>query len=653
MSSEELKTYTLYEIFDNDDRYRIPIYQRNFAWGEKEILELLLDIYNQYKNDKESNYYIGSLIVAHKENDNIYDVIDGQQRLTVISLIYIYLIEKSLLTNELITKDITIYFEIRDEINEYLKKKLGKEEINEAYVTEENGLQSFEYAFNVINNFFNENFKENEDIKKEYTDFLFDKVQIIRIILPKDTDLIEYFEIMNTRGEQLELHDILKARLLSFIEDKKEREKYSNKWDICSNFNMYVQYALNNIKNKNYDDGDRLKNIFEKMENEKCKIDESITDNINKENRHSQFESIIDFPNFLLHSIYLFDFEKNNKKEYVPDSFNDKFLLKIFDKYIEKNMKREEENSTFSKEFIESLLEYRKIFDNYIIKKDNSEEAFSDQYRLRSYKKNESIDKEGKVTYNHNYICTITNNEEEYKNIDNIKKINDFIIHLQTILEILTPAKHNKTWLYKLLKSLISNNNQKIVMLINLTNTLWNVFREDIYSLDFKNLSLGTATPHRLFYYIDFLILLEFKLNPNDFKNNYFKNDEKKFKDFEKIADDFKFASVGSIEHIYSQKQAENIVLDNDILHSIGNLCLISSSQNTLLGKWDYNNKRVEWEKFKRKYSLKQALVFCKYDKWGEDDIKNHQEEIISLLEKYKDKDDLYSIITENKKNEY
>ena len=669
MSNEILKSYNLSTIFSNNDFYRIPIYQRNFAWGEKEILELLLDIYNQYVNDKNSNYYIGSLVVSKKiDKKNIYDVIDGQQRLTVITLIYSYirvLIEKSELDITIFNENkIKIIFECRDEIDKYLNYIFYKKilEVNDEEYNQKS-IESFKKAFITIKNFFNSYIKSNID-KQNYINFLFQNVELIIIELPNDTDLIEYFEIMNTRGEQLELHDILKARLLSFIEDKKEREKYSNKWDICANFNMYVQYALmDNIKNKNYDEGDSLKNIFEKIENEKYKIDKidkSITDDINRENRHGQFESIIDFSNFLLHSIYLFDFEKNNKKEDAPDSFNDKFLLKIFDKYIEKNMKRKEKKYAFSKEFIESLLEYRKTFDNYIIKKDNSEEALSDKYKVRSYRKNKSIDKKGNVIYNHNYIFTITNNEEEYQSINNSQKkkilINDFIVHLQTILEILNPAKHNKTWLYKALKSLISksNNNQKILMLINLTNTLWNVFREDIYSLDFNSLSLGTATPHKLFYYIDFLILLELKLNQNTFKNNYFENNDDKFNTFKKIADDFEFGSVSSVEHIYSQKQAENIGLGNDILHSIGNLCLISKSQNTSLRDDSFESKKTYYftkeRTFNRKYSLKQALVFCKYDKWEEDDIKNHQEEIINLLEKYKDKDELYSIITENNK---
>jgi len=68
---------------DNDIQYVIPLYQRAFAWEDKEITQLIEDI----RDFKEDNYYIGSLIVSKRENDNRYEVIDGQQRLTALFLL--------------------------------------------------------------------------------------------------------------------------------------------------------------------------------------------------------------------------------------------------------------------------------------------------------------------------------------------------------------------------------------------------------------------------------------------------------------------------------------------------------------------------------------------------------------------------------------
>ena len=67
------------------DYYVVPLYQRNFAWQETQIQQLLQDIYDNSKNP-DSNYFIGSLVVLQRP-DGVYEVIDGQQRLTTLHLI--------------------------------------------------------------------------------------------------------------------------------------------------------------------------------------------------------------------------------------------------------------------------------------------------------------------------------------------------------------------------------------------------------------------------------------------------------------------------------------------------------------------------------------------------------------------------------------
>ena len=65
-------------LFETQDKYVIPLYQRAFAWKEKELVQLVEDV-----NGSKGYYYIGSLIVYNDEqHTNVYEVIDGQQRLT-------------------------------------------------------------------------------------------------------------------------------------------------------------------------------------------------------------------------------------------------------------------------------------------------------------------------------------------------------------------------------------------------------------------------------------------------------------------------------------------------------------------------------------------------------------------------------------------
>ena len=63
-------------IFDTDMNYVIPLYQRAYAWEDKQLIQLVEDISDV---SEDANYYIGSLIVS-KQNGK-YEVVDGQQRL--------------------------------------------------------------------------------------------------------------------------------------------------------------------------------------------------------------------------------------------------------------------------------------------------------------------------------------------------------------------------------------------------------------------------------------------------------------------------------------------------------------------------------------------------------------------------------------------
>ena len=91
-AKEYVKTLTISDLFYDKNKckyeYIIPIYQRNYAWGDNEISSLLQDIKNACEKTKEQdkNYYIGSLIVYRRENGG-FEVIDGQQRLTTLTLI--------------------------------------------------------------------------------------------------------------------------------------------------------------------------------------------------------------------------------------------------------------------------------------------------------------------------------------------------------------------------------------------------------------------------------------------------------------------------------------------------------------------------------------------------------------------------------------
>ena len=89
MISNDLTVVSVRELFDTA-RYQIPIYQRAYAWGRTEIETLLRDILDYSRRKDAAAYYIGSLVVHadHKDLDRqVFEVVDGQQRLTTLFLI--------------------------------------------------------------------------------------------------------------------------------------------------------------------------------------------------------------------------------------------------------------------------------------------------------------------------------------------------------------------------------------------------------------------------------------------------------------------------------------------------------------------------------------------------------------------------------------
>ena len=105
-TNEEIKELSIKTLFDENDEYLIPIYQRNYAWTKTEVEQLVMDIHG-YSN-KEQNYYIGTLVVFEKvvNNKKVFETIDGQQRLTILPLFvkttfpfFIFNSEKATLSN--------------------------------------------------------------------------------------------------------------------------------------------------------------------------------------------------------------------------------------------------------------------------------------------------------------------------------------------------------------------------------------------------------------------------------------------------------------------------------------------------------------------------------------------------------------------------
>ena len=88
----EIKQLNVRQLLTDGNQYRIPLYQRNYDWGEKEAVQLIEDISDYASkavNGDTQNYYIGSLVVYERKNSGeaYFETIDGQQRLTTLTIL--------------------------------------------------------------------------------------------------------------------------------------------------------------------------------------------------------------------------------------------------------------------------------------------------------------------------------------------------------------------------------------------------------------------------------------------------------------------------------------------------------------------------------------------------------------------------------------
>ena len=593
------KAKNIREILANDN-YIIPRYQRNYAWGKAEISQLIKDIeeYFPKENNEKKSYYLGSL-VCFKREDGSFELIDGQQRHTTITLINLVLknwIEKI----ENIVPIPNLKFDSRKKIQNYIESLYKTEKttfLKQASELNISGIGSFKDAIDIIQEELRE--KDVENFAKNF----YENVYLFRVEVPEETDLNHYFEIMNNRGEQLEKHEIVKALLMGKISDTKEQEIFAKIWDVCADMNDYVflNFDTTNRKNIFTNAGELNANNFDEISiNEigdkgeeltlsKIITEHNIPNDFPKEEEYikDKYKSVIDFPNFLLQVLKI----KNDKI-----SLDDKKLLEQFS-----DIKPD------PKEYIFDLLKYRILFDKFVIKQDIADADESKQnWGIRMI----NTDFETKVkTYNQQ-------NEND-----------DKLVKLQVMLYYADATKTYNNWLQEILRNTDFS-------IDNYTKKLWNIakgkFNKD--NLFYPNISIFNL------YFIDFLLwklydkYIKGKETFTDYNSDTLNNLKKKIHNQRGLFNSFKFRQISSREHLAAQSNPSSASIPSDELNGIGNLCLISTSQNSACNKESPIDKKKRFQHDNS--SLKRLIMFESYenDKWDTEQIDKHKIEIENLI---------------------
>ena len=382
---QELRILDDETLFDKEVHYVIPRYQRAYAWEDKEIVQLIDDI-----NDSTGDYYIGSLVVAKvKDKVETYEVVDGQQRLTTLYLLLHYL------KSQVGAVGKTLSFDCRPDSNYTLTHIEALLSDEKRLADDEDRIeQSIRNGLKVIR----QKFETGDGIQKDNFLERLRSVILYRIEVPEHTDLNRYFEIMNTRGEQLEQHDILKAQLMEYLSNRREQEFFSRVWNACSDMTGYVQMHFAKAEREeifgggwNYspsddwgdykgclDMGQRADKEFSIKGIVKPSFGVETADGVQEGDRIPiRFDSIIGFPYFLLHVLRVFlrvEDVSLSEGRGLGSLLDDKRLLADYNKVItcgQMGGKPIKENKGgFAREFILFLLRSRFLFDQFVVKRE-------------------------------------------------------------------------------------------------------------------------------------------------------------------------------------------------------------------------------------------------------------------------------------------
>lgn len=617
----------------NEDIYAIPLYQRNFAWTYDEIEQLLNDVADAFQENRDNYYYIGTLVV-NKEND-IFKIIDGQQRTTALNLIALALKHEFCFDR---LKSVNLTFPARKKSNENIQKLFTKQKISE---DDENELtRGYRHAYDALKKMLEERQFESES----FFNYLFDNVIIFRSILPNDLDLNLYFERFNSRGEQLEAHEILKAQMMSkFGEDQEMAQKFARIWDACAEFdkpviNAFTKKAknkhhdaerekifpLNWIKRNNYQNSFLLnidkslsqievqstnkKSLFSSIENKESTIVKVISDT----NEVEKYRTIINFETFL-YFVYYITFGNVSPSDIQLD---DKKLLETFENVINVNTNLEDVTL-----FIRNLLKLKFIFDNLIVRmsqETNNRRQENDWFLQKVYR-NDYNNKTGGDLF-----------VQYYFDKNSFEKFNDDILMLQSMFAVTFTANRDSRWLYEILQFLYKHieelNDQEFGARFKdfLEKMAVRYAQERLFTED-KSIKKYGAIPVYAFNFVDYVL----------WKNRA--ELEKEYKDIN--FDHFKFAYRRSIEHWYPQNPNGHdgeSQLPAEFLHSFGNLCIITDSQNSKFGNLVPSAKYNQWQDIFYRQSLKlqiMAEITSKKDSgWGPEQITELEKEILTRV---------------------
>ncbi|MCQ2615642.1 DUF262 domain-containing protein [Helicobacter pylori] len=228
--------------------YQIPIYQRPYQWTEENCEKLLDDLFEDYEEDRESDYFCGSLVLVKSDPNSkteTYDIVDGQQRLSTFILLAKVLAD--------LYNDCLLDSKHLERLQEGWKDRHTERKRLSFNTIGSNAEDDFAYALEHFNdsqaskNKNNENnylknaiclkgYLKEKEIKNinDFIEWLYSNVKFITIICPNIDKALRIFNVLNARGLPLNATDIFKGELLKELAKEEDQKKLVSRWNALS-----------------------------------------------------------------------------------------------------------------------------------------------------------------------------------------------------------------------------------------------------------------------------------------------------------------------------------------------------------------------------------------------------------------------------------
>lgn len=642
--AEDPRALTVAEIFANGP-YLVPIYQRAYAWGAEQIETLLTDVHD-YRERLHSNYHIGSLVTHARSvggsTGSVHEVVDGQQRLTTLFIILSVLRGR----HPVITNPAgMLTYEGRERSTGDLAR-LGRDGVDWLDETDRlasvDDLQDFgvKVAVETVRAAFRQGMFSGEDLA-----YLLDHVRIIHTALPPETDLNHYFEVMNSRGEQLEKHEIVKAHLLGLLTNENDRTVASRTlaavWDACSDMSRHVQAKFgpaarsmlfgkdtwDEIRFDSFDDlvsalrpatddtttptrrsiGDLLTGRDQQIE-QYAPADDS---------EAARYGAIIDFPNFLLHALSL---TRRSTRPFTwdPDGGTP---VPLDDKQLVREFKTQLTTAEQVKDFAVVLLRARYLFDRYVVKVDRLRANVEDDSNWVLQRARKRVPTDSPSGSRSPQLAPIST----FGSTDNAPdtRENRHVLMLQSMFQVTDGRRTYKNFLYAILEFVYRHQGEtSATEFIEFLRALAAArYRETIRP---ETLDSGTSVPRFVLNYLDYLLWTSFTEGSDTAPDGV-------------DVDGFRFRYRTSVEHFYPQHPdaGSNIeILDASEVDRFGNLCLMTRSENSkrsnLAPLAKINQYRSSDQSLKFQIMAANAL---KNQTWSQPQIQQHGRDMRRLIE--------------------